>query len=181
MFSLAFLMIRDESDREFVKDLYIKYEQMMYKIAYNILHNSTDAEDAVQNTIIKIIDNLEKIRAIDSKETRFYLSFVTENAAKDIQRKANHLPESVEDLGELEADISVEDSVMLKIDFERLKTAMRSLPENEHQILFLNLTMGHSPAEIAGLHGISSNTARQKIFRAKHHLKQILEEEEVNQ
>ena len=181
MFSLAFLMIRNESDREYVKDLYIKYEQAMFKIAYNILHNKTDAEDAVQNTFIKIIDNLEKIRAIDSNETRLFLAIITKNAAKDIQRKANHLPESVEELGELEADISVEDSVMIKIDLERFKTAMRSLPKHEHDILFMNLITGYSPAEIAGFYGISSNTARQRIFRAKRHLKQLLEEEEVNQ
>ena len=55
------------------------------------------------------------------------------------------------------------------------------LPENEHETLFLNLIMGHSPVEIAGLYGISSNTARQQIFRAKQHLKQLLENEEVNQ
>lgn len=181
MFSLALLMIRDESDREYVEDLYKKYEQPMFKIAYNILHNSTDAEDAVQNTFMKIIDNLEKIRAIDSKETKYYLFYMTRNAAKDIQRKANHLPESVEELGELEADISVEDSVMIKIDLEELKTAMRMLPDNEHDILFMNLILGHPPAEIAGLYGISSNTVRQQIFRAKQHLKQILENEEVNQ
>lgn len=181
MFSLAFLMIRDESDREYVKDLYIKYEQAMFKIAYNILHNSTDAEDAVQNTFMKVIDNLEKIRAIDSNETKYYLSLVTKNAAKDIQKKANHLPESVEELGELESDICVEDDVMFKIDFERFKTVLGTLPENEHDILYLYLIMGHSPAEIAGLHGISSNTARQQIFRAKQHLKQELEKEELNQ
>ena len=181
MFSLAFLMIKDESDREFVNDLYIKHEQAMFRIAYNILHNSTDAEDAVQNTFMNIIDNLEKIRAIKSNETKYYLCFMVENAAKDIQRKTNHLPESVEELGELEADISVEDSVMTKIDLEKFKTALGSLPENEHEILFLNLIMGYSPTEIAGLYGISSNTARQRIFRAKQHLKQILENEEVNQ
>lgn len=181
MFSLAFLMIRDESDREYVKDLYIKYEQAMFKIAYNILHNSTDAEDAVQNTFIKIIDRLEKVRAIDSNETKYYLSIMTQNAAKDIQRKANNLPRSIEELDELESDISVEDSVMVKIDLERFKTALGSLPENEHEILFLNLIIGHSPAEIAALYGIPSNTARQRIFRAKQHLKQVLENDEVNQ
>ena len=183
MFSLAFLMIRDESDKEFVKDLYIKHEQMMYKIAYNILHNRTDAEDVVQDTFMKIIDNLEKIRRIDNNETKFYLSVMTKHAAKDMQRKANHLPESItmEEIDEIEADTSVESSVMTKIAAERIKEVLRSLPSNEYEILFLNLIIGYQPSEIAKMYGISSNTARQQIFRAKQHLKRELEKEEVNQ
>ena len=183
MFSLAFLMIRDESDREYVKDLYTKYEQPMYRIAYNILHNSTDAEDVVQNTFIKIIDSLEKIRALDSKGTEYYLCKVTTNAAKDMQKKTNYLPESnvMEELDEIEADISVEDSVLAKMDCESVRNVLKTLPKKEREILFMNLIMGYQPSEIADMYEISSNTARQKIFRAKQHLKQELENEEVNQ
>ena len=183
MFSLAFLMIRDESDREFVENLYIKYEQTMYKIAYNILHKKTEAEDVVHNTFVKIIDNLEKIRRLDSMGTEFYLSTVTKHASLDEQRKTNRLPECnvMEELSEFKSDISVEDIVMTKLDSDRVKTALKSLSKDEFELLSMNLIMGYQPSEIAEKYGISSNTARQKIFRAKQHLKQELEKDEVNQ
>ena len=181
MFSLAFLLIRDEADRDFVKDLFKNNEQMMYKIAFNILHNRTDAEDTVQNSIIKVIDSLEKIRTLDSTEIEYYLSVMTRNTALDMQRKTNRLPESnvMEELDEMEADISVEEAALMNINTERIKEALRRLPEQEYEILFLNLQVGLSPSEIAEQLGITSNTARQRIFRAKNNLKKELEKEGI--
>lgn len=181
MFSLAFLLIRDAADRDFVKDLFKNNEQMMYKIAFNILHNRTDAEDTVQNTIIKVIDSLEKIRTLDSAEIEYYLSVMTKNTALDMQRKTNRLPESnvMEELDEMEADISVEEAALMNINSERIKEALRRLPEQEYEILFLNLQVGLSPSEIADQLGITSNTARQRIFRAKNNLKKELEKEGI--
>lgn len=181
MFSLAFLLIRDEADRDFVKDLFKNNEQMMYKIAFNILHNRTDAEDTVQNSIIKVIDSLEKIRTLDSTEIEYYLSVMTRNTALDMQRKTNRLPESnvMEELDGMEADISVEEAALMNINTERIKEALRRLPEQEYEILFLNLQVGLSPSEIAEQLGITSNTARQRIFRAKNNLKKELEKEGI--
>lgn len=181
MFSLAFLLIRDEADRDFVKDLFKNNEQMMYKIAFNILHNRTDAEDTVQNSIIKVIDSLEKIRTLDSTEIEYYLSVMTRNTALDMQRKTDRLPESnvMEELDGMEADISVEEAALMNINTERIKEALRRLPEQEYEILFLNLQVGLSPSEIAEQLGITSNTARQRIFRAKNNLKKELEKEGI--
>ena len=181
MFSAAFLLIRDESDRKFVEELFIKQEQMMYKIAFNILHSRIDAEDAVHNTIIKVIDNLEKIRAIESNETEFYLSVMTKNTARDMQRKTIRLPESnmMEELEEVEANFSIEESVLMKIDFERVKEVMLKLSENDYDILFMNLIMELSPTEIADQLGISDGAARQRIFRAKQNFRNELEKEEI--
>ncbi|MCH5206729.1 MAG: sigma-70 family RNA polymerase sigma factor [Oscillospiraceae bacterium] len=181
MFSLAFLLIRDAADRDFVKDLFKNNEQMMYKIAFNILHNRTDAEDTVQNTIIKVIDSLEKIRTLDSTEIEYYLSVMTKNTALDMQRKTKRLPESnvMEELDEMESDISVEEAALMNINSERIKEALRRLPEQEYEILFLNLQVGLSPSEIADQLGITSNTARQRIFRAKNNLKKELEKEGI--
>ena len=181
MFSLAFLLIRDEADRDFVKNLFKNNEQMMYKIAFNILHNRTDAEDTVQNSIIKVIDSLEMIRTLDSTEIEYYLSVMTRNTALDMQRKTNRLPESnvMEELDVMEADISVEEAALMNINSERIKEALRRLPEQEYEILFLNLQVGLSPSEIADRLGITSNTVRQRIFRAKNNLKKELEKDGI--
>lgn len=46
MLSALLSMINDETDKELVRSLYEANEQLMYNVAYNILHNRTDAEDA---------------------------------------------------------------------------------------------------------------------------------------
>ena len=60
MLSAFLSMIKDETERELVRSLYEANEQIMYNIAYNILHNRTDAEDAVQDSFVRVINHLEK-------------------------------------------------------------------------------------------------------------------------
>ena len=181
MFSWAFLLIRDDADKEFVKDLFKKYEQIMYRKAYGILQNATDAEDAVQNAMVKVIDYLEKIRKIDDSKIQYYLTVITKHTAYDMLRRKIRKPDRyfIEELDETEADYSVEDAVLLKMDLETLGIMMKRLPEQEYDILFMNFSMGFSPTEIAEQLDISSNTARQRIHRAKQKLKMEYDNEGV--
>lgn len=41
------MTVNTPEDEDFITVLYSKYEKMMFRIAYNILRNDTDAEDAV--------------------------------------------------------------------------------------------------------------------------------------
>lgn len=60
MFQLLEL-IENEEDREFCRKLSEQFDSAMYHVAYGILKNSADAEDAVQESYIAIINNLDKI------------------------------------------------------------------------------------------------------------------------
>ena len=176
MFSAAFLLTLDEPDRKFVDDLRKKYEQMMYRIARKVLHNFHDAEDAVHSTFVKVIDDLEKIRAINDNEIRYYISVMTKNTALDFQRKNNRL-EASDELDDLETDCSVEDIVLTKIDADRINEALMLLPDRYYEVLYLNLSREHSPSEIAQKLNITPTAARQRIFRAKQKLIDMLEKE----
>jgi len=48
----------DEEERSLAERLYYEYRSRMFAIAYSILQNPHDAEDAVENTAIKIIGRL---------------------------------------------------------------------------------------------------------------------------
>lgn len=45
-----------------IEELYNTYENKMYGVAYSILNNIGQAEDAVQDAFIKIIPHLEEIK-----------------------------------------------------------------------------------------------------------------------
>lgn len=57
-------LLDTQEDKEKFEQLYALYKDKMYKVAYQILHNRHDAEDAVHDSVIAIIDNLEKIKKI---------------------------------------------------------------------------------------------------------------------
>ena len=54
MLSLYLSMVETDDEREFVTKLYQTYRQRMYNLAYGILNNKHDAEDAVSTAFIRI-------------------------------------------------------------------------------------------------------------------------------
>ena len=75
---LAIIMaIQDESDRRFVEMIFNKYSKKMYLIANDILHNHNDAEDCVQDTIIKIIDKIERFKQAQKEDYLIKLIVIT--------------------------------------------------------------------------------------------------------
>ena len=54
-FPLAILMISDESDREFMKALYIKYRMSMFRMARALTDSEQDAEDVVSEACVSLI------------------------------------------------------------------------------------------------------------------------------
>ncbi len=72
----------DEDKRQF-EILYTKYRQNMYAVAYSILHNTEDAEDAVHQAFIAIANNFEKIRQIPCQEIKAYIVVIIRNTSID--------------------------------------------------------------------------------------------------
>lgn len=71
------LAIEDENDRQFVEDIFNKYAEKMYLVAVNILQNHDDAEDCVQDTIVKIIDKLDRFKQAQQEDYLIKLIVIT--------------------------------------------------------------------------------------------------------
>lgn len=54
MIAMYMSFIDSEDDREKFEIIYHEYRKRMVSVAYSILHNSEDAEDAVHETFIRI-------------------------------------------------------------------------------------------------------------------------------
>ena len=79
-------MISEPADKSKFESLYMKYRGMMYHVAYQILRNEADAEDAVHQAFLSILKNMDKIRQVDSPDTRAYVTIITERKAIDTIR-----------------------------------------------------------------------------------------------
>lgn len=79
-------MIESEIDKEKFEQLYYKYRNLMYYIAHEVTKNPYDAEDAVQQAFLYIIENLGKVDSVSSTRTRSFISIIAEHKAIDIVR-----------------------------------------------------------------------------------------------
>lgn len=76
-----------KAETEKLHKLYEIYEQPMYRIAFAVLKNSSDAEDAVSEAFINIIRKIGRIGDVNSTKTKSYIVKTIKNSAIDIYRK----------------------------------------------------------------------------------------------
>ena len=155
-------------DRSKFEQLYEQYKQLMFYTAFQILKRPQDAEDAVHDTFIRIIDNLCKIKDVDSPQTKAFCIVIARNVAVDILRKSKKsVFVTEEELDFYESDIKNEETALSNIGVERLKQALRRLPKEYYDVLMLNVKFGCSLSEMSGILGISYQAVRYKLRKAR--------------
>ena len=164
--------IENEDDRTRVRQLYEKYVGIMRSRAYKILKNRQDADDAVQNTFIKIIDYLDRLPDLTEKQEKFYMVSAVENTAIDLYRKKQREKETELD----EAILEVEQWKPYEGENEVVKEIL-SLSIRDRQIIFLRYIYGYKNAEIGDLLGMTEEAVKKAARRAEKRLRKKCEED----
>lgn len=162
-------MIESEEDSSKFTKLYLRYRYLMFSVAKRILGDTYDAEDAVHQAFVSIIDNLGRIKEIDCPKTRSYVVVITENKAIDIIRSRKRV--SPRELDELDCGVEVP----LPGD-GGLADAMAKLPARYREVLLLRFDNGYSTRELAGMMDMTEGSVQKLIWRAKAALQKQLEE-----
>ena len=163
-------MIESEEDKSKFLEIYNQYKYLMFSVANRILKNEYDAEDAVHQAFVSIIDNLNRIGAVDCPKTRSYIVIITENKAIDIIRSRKHL--AGEELNDAIHGIEIP----LPGD-SGLADAMAKLPARYREVLMLRFDNGYNTKELAKMLGMTQGSVQKLIWRAKDALKKQLEKD----
>ena len=78
MFYMA--LIDDKEDQCRFERIYYSYRKQMVLVADRVLHNQSDAEDAVQDALVRIARNIANVPR-DEKVERAYVLTAAKNAA----------------------------------------------------------------------------------------------------
>ena len=174
------LLERPEENAAF-EEIYNAYKGKMMAIAYNILGNHHDSEEAVSQAFFAVARNFRKISEKSIGEREAYLNIVTKNAALDIYRERNvrdALPiEDIEDMPDENTDVS--DEALSDMGYNRVVAAIKALPELYSEALYLFNVTGLSIREIASSLGIAENVVKKRLQRAREKLRDILTEEGI--
>lgn len=177
MLSFYISMVETENDKNIVSELFNTYEKMMFSVAYKILGRKSDAEDAVHEAFVRIIQKIEKISQISYDERGYYIVIIVKNISLDMLRKRKRLNETdIDELYDIQDDSSVEDDAIQRAEYSELRKAMSRLNDTDYEILYLKFFMDYSSSEISELLGISQCAARQRVYVAKRNLARLLGE-----
>ncbi|MBQ7184133.1 MAG: RNA polymerase sigma factor [Clostridia bacterium] len=138
----------------------------LYRIAQGILRHPADAQDAVQQAVLKAWERLGTIRPGTGKA---YLTRIVINQCRDIQRARRRvvpsdvIPDRAEPLSRL----------------MELREAVDRLPEKLRIPFLLVYMEGHSTREAADIAGITEFALKSRLKRARKKLQLALGEEDT--
>jgi len=138
----------------------------MKSVAANLLNDTSDAEDAVQEAFLKIYRALPGFKGESLLSTWLYRILV--NTCHDLGRRRTRSPEvpaadRPEDVREPEPRAPPVDPA-LRLTLERL---IHRLPPLPRTVFVLFEVEGFKHREIAGILGIPEGTSRYALFEAK--------------
>ena len=166
-------MIDSPEDRAKFEALYEDYYKLLISVAYEILHNGQDAEDAVHHAYLKLIPNLGKINDVSCRQTVNFLVIMVRRICFDIyneNKKVIQIPYE---------DLSESDMVADDMEYHELLERVKALPDMYGDVLYLRYCEGFSVKEIAEILNITVGSAKKRLERAKQQLRILLKEQEA--
>lgn len=155
------------------------YEHI-YKLFYSKLLRfakrfiDEEAHEIVQDSLLKLWENREQLRSIQSLEA--YLMRSVRNAClnhiKHLQVESRYQATAAQALRELELQM-YDDSGDPEIQ-ERLQRALDQIPEQRKKIFYLSFIDGYKAKEISEMCGISERTVHTHVYNAMKFLRECL-------
>lgn len=179
MLAAALGYIDSNEDKKRFEELYHTYRHLMYKVAYNILQNPQDTEDALQYAFINISKNFLKVSEIKCPRTKAFVVIVVRNISYNMLKKRNRRREMEIDIDELDIPdekLPPDEIALYKYSVEELEKALQQLPSKYYDIIYLTSYSNYNIKEAANLLEISYDNAKKRLSRARAKLAAILEE-----
>lgn len=155
-------------------ELMQRYEKDVLRLCLVYLRDTQMAQDAVQETFLKVYKGLERFRG-DSAD-RTWIMRIAINTCKDMRRAAwyRYVNRSVTpDMLPEPSQPSMEDNIAITLEIMRL-------PRKEMEALLLYYEQGMSMGEAAEALGVTESTVSKRLTRAREKLREALEGGEAN-
>ena len=155
------------------EELILSKLPMLRSIAMRILRNACDADDVLQNALVKAWTRRFLLR--DSSKMTGWIARIVVNESYGLLRKRkreNSIPLE-------EASLVTAEGLSVENDepFQRLEEAIASLPESYKQTVHIAILSGLDTRQAAALLGCSENTLYQRIHKAKSLLRKVMTHE----
>ena len=169
MVDAIFSAIEDDAQRNELEEFYKENLNSFIHLAYSNLHNTSDAEDAVQEAFRRIAEKPEKFFAVPVHNRIRYTFVIVKNVSVEMFNKKNKAVfEQINDEYFYDEDQpSLEDSILGQISSSRLKEFIKALPPLQRDVLTLRCVIGLSTAETASTLNISQSAVKERLRLAR--------------
>jgi RNA polymerase sigma factor (sigma-70 family) len=155
--------------------IFRRYHQPLYRFCLAIVGNPEDAQDALQNTMVKVL------RALPGEERRIdlkpWLYRIAHNESIDLLRRRRETSQL--DVEQVAPGYGLAEDAATRERLRRLVTDLRALPERQREVLVMREMSGLDFDAIALAVESSPAVARQTLYEARQSLRQMEEGREM--
>jgi RNA polymerase sigma factor (sigma-70 family) len=156
--------------------IFRRYHQSLYRFCLAIVGNPEDAQDALQNTMMKV---LRALPGEDRKiELKPWLYRIAHNESIDLLRRRRETRQL--DVEQIAPGYGLAEDAATRERLRRLIADMKELPERQREVLVMRELAGLDFEEIGTALETSGAVARQTLYEARQSLRQMEEGREMS-
>jgi RNA polymerase sigma-70 factor, ECF subfamily len=171
-------LFRAHKGKEQFAHLLRPHIELMYRMAYRWTRSQEDAEDLVQDVLIKLANRVEEMLAVE--QLRPWLIKVVYRRFVDLYRREQSSPlvsinRGADDDGPVEQAAADEDIEGRLEQQQVLAEALDALDDDHRDVILLHGVEGYTALEIAEILGVNVGTVKSRLQRARDRLKKFLQ------
>jgi RNA polymerase sigma factor (sigma-70 family) len=155
------------NDRRTQELLYKQYCQSLLSICRAYTRNEEDAIEILQDSFLKIFQQIERFDANKSKLYTWMRTIVVRTSI-DFLRKGKNIPQTME--WEEAHDPVLDAEVLQRMTTQEIMTLLKLLPETIRIVFNLFVTEGYTHKEIGEILKISEGTSKWHLSEARKYL-----------
>lgn len=161
--------LQAQAEEDALAALVTEYASTLYRVAFSVLRNPADAEDAVQEAFLRVLRHRGMLGEV--RDRRVWLIRIVWNIVLDRKRRAKTRPET-DDVAELARvlpsnGLSAEQIASAAQHHAHVLSCVERLPAKEREVLLLSAFEELTSVEIASVLGITESSVRSRLFRAR--------------
>ncbi len=165
------------------REIVERHGRTLFRVAFRIMNNEQDAEDVVQESLLRAYRQLNRFESRSNFGTWLYR--IALNCALDLRRKKQKeserhekptRPEATDPVMDLPDGSPTPDRLIEGVEIQRrVDQTLSAMGEKERAAFILRHFEGRSIAEIAKILGLRESATKNSIFRAVQKLRRELE------
>jgi RNA polymerase sigma-70 factor (ECF subfamily) len=168
----------DRSQDAALESLVREHSRLVYRIAYAALRSHHDAEDATQETFLRVLRYSRKLAGVENPKTwlaRIAWRVAVDRSALRGRRREIALDDPEKPVAEIaSSNLPAHDAMHGSQVGALLERLIAALPQKLREPLVLSTVEEMSPREVAATLGINEAAVRSRVFRARQILREKL-------
>ena len=173
----ALVAVVARGDDTALAELYDRVGRVAYGLAFRVLRDDRLAEDAVQEAFLAVWRTAGAFRAERAKASTWILTLVHRRAVDLVRREERRRADPLDDAAlDVSTGDSAEDVAWLGFERDRVRGALKQLPDTQREAIELAYYGGYSQSELAERLGLPLGTIKSRMFTGLARLSELLDD-----